>query len=437
MSNASPFDYRYPSTKSKLPKRRNSCSSPVRLSHPTHSNKVTQASANKQPSKKKRERGVRNQSLCDSYDYESLFQPNKRQGSAPRNSVPERRSVPSKPLARDLYKLEALINPTAENSKLRNKVKELQKTVKKQNRALDDLYQRVLEERTEVKTLTGKIYESRKNDILVLELQERLESMQDHEAELVGELREQQARSNEMITKLQILQEESRQEMADTKRLYQEMSLKKSEEELEELRKRVKTLEGDKGELIGIIKELQKIREVENEGNLAAAGEVNELKLQLEIKVKENSILKSDVKKLKRYIKEEMQNKVKDYDVEELQEKVEELMEENKKLKLNEIKKIGKSGKEKYEEMEKRVKVLENEILVRDQKYEQMDKYYKGQLEIAKRTQEQRKREWLEIYNELLREIKQLKSSVNSLDTEQQNPISSGASRHSREDFES
>ena len=345
----------------------------------------------------------------------------------------------------DIQKLEALINPPTENEVLTSKVLKLSKIVQKQKRALNELYDRLIKERQEVKEVTEKFFEAKKNDTLVLELQKKLRFLQSNELNLVSELKEQQRRSEKLTKKLDELHIQSEEKVESIEQTYKDYYSKQHDIEIQKYKQQIEILKTQTDQLLATKQILEHARNIEDTSKCATESEVIALKSQLEGKVRENNILSEEIERLKQLkTKSEINQAEKEKRVEELAIENQNTQNENIQLRnlAEERIKLEESEKGRNENLEKKLEVLVSrmqdlqiEVESKDDDYSKMEIFYKEKLEMTKRSQDQRKKEWTEIYYELLEEVKQLKSGMDVLSNGNQNLMSSISSQGFKEIF--
>jgi len=349
-----------------------------------------------------------------------------------------------------------------EKNLLRIKIGDLQKGLEKQDEKVKKLYKRVLEKRGEVKGLTDQLVESKKKNLIVLELKEKVRALENNEISLVQELQEQQRVARNTLEKLHELQEDWTKEIERTKRQYQEFSNKKLEDQQNLFESKIRYLEEDNWRLKGKIREMETMEDIERTRlNIQANSELVALKSQLNEKTLENERLKGEIQDVKQaFINAE---KEASFEIRSLKNSLDALNQQNKNLKVNEeelekreiqernntrrkietlqeeleqkermMKERDLEYKEQLEKITRKVSSLQGELRklteyeekvdelgkslsIKDNELELTKKYYKEKLESKKVLQEQQKKEWTNIYNELLSEIKNLKGEIDSL----------------------
>lgn len=366
-------------------------------------------------------------------------------------------------------------NTELENSprevKLKTKVKKLQKTVKKQNMALEDVYQKVLQGRNEIKSLTKHFFKDKEKEDIIQSLQDKIEAMHNQENKMLQELKAQKKVTEDLVNRMYLLQTESSAEIESAKQHYKEYYSRGLEKEVEHYKQKLCEFEREKEQLLFTIRDAEKNRDMEKSIQFSIDKEFSSIRTELEKERRENRSLKDEIKALKDYMKEK--DRVRQKETETLNDCINQLRQENDTLKdigddrqrkdSQEKTQLKKHIRELEEELTRREKAsMENEIEYRNEldktrkrvfaleeenrklgdytrKIEEMkreinlreeefimkEKFYQEKLEMSKRAQEQRKEEWSNVYNELLQEVRELKAGMGFLENENQRLITS------------
>ena len=363
---------------------------------------------------------------------------------------------------------------------LRTKIEDLEKTIGQQTKRVNTLYKRVTDKRQEVKNLTDQLLESKKKDLIVLELRETIKALEHNERNLVEEINEQQKVSKEAVVKLHDLQEEWVMETDQTKKHYQDYCNRKLDEQQDQWEARLRKLEDDNWRLTTQIKEMESREEAERSRFIKTTNnEQAALKNTIRDRELENDKLREDLRML-RQAKVDREQAF-EYEIRDLKGSLDVLSDQNQRLKTNEeeitiresheksqlkrridqleeelhrreqaerekdfnyrehldtitAKVAGLQGElRKMTEYENRIDQLEKAVSLKESELELSEKYYKEKLESRKIAQENQRREWSSIYNELLGEIKNLKVEIDNLGHENKKLISSFRSRDIRD----
>ena len=147
------------------------------------------------------------------------------------------KSLPRKGSTKSISKekLDELVHPVPwlqQRYLMKIKIEEMEKLIELQEKKIKKLTKKYTQEKGEIKKLANQISHSQKKDIIIKDLEERIQAMQANEAKLVRELNEQQLVSKDALKRLYELQEESIGEIEKAKSYYKEMFEKKLEEEI-------------------------------------------------------------------------------------------------------------------------------------------------------------------------------------------------------------
>jgi len=355
---------------------------------------------------------------------------------------------------------------------LRLKINDLEETLTKQNQRVKKLYGRMIEKRQEVQGLTDKLMESKKQGLVVLELKETIKALETNEHSLVQELEEQQKVARNALDKFYELQDECLRETEKAKRLCQDHFNQKLEEHQLQSQQKMRKLEEENWKLSNRIREMETMEEIERtRQTIAVNSEIVNLKNQLNDRTLENERLRLEIQDLKQnlvdsereasleikslkhsldnFIHQNRSLKQREEEIYQkeiheknlLKRKVDDLQDEleNKNRLLREkdfeqqeqlekfTRKVSnlQADLKKLNDYEARVDELQKSLSIKDNELELTKKYYKEKLESRKNSQEQQKKEWTTIYNELLAEIKSLKGEIESLGGENRRLITS------------
>ena len=447
---------RHPNTNKQ---RKNSPSSHETLSSdPLSSSRTMKARQNS-----KKSRPVKDSSYHDSTNNSKrIINNDKRRDVRPRNA--RCRSVDNSRLLKEQeHHKSALIDASSPKKiKLKTKVNKLERVVKDQAKTLEEVYSQVTKERNEVKSLARKFLETKKKGDTVGELQWRLDSMQDQELRLLTELQDQRKVTDSLLDKLNVVQAEAAIEIENAKKHYKNYYAKSTEKEIARYKHRIDSLSNEKDQLLSNVKGADKVKNIEVSRCRDLEKELAEARSELEKERKKNDSLKEEVDEVDEYVREKDGTHKKE--VEALKACIEQLREENEALKtkgeewrkadMQEKTQLSKRVKDLEEDVarkdkvifetergyrsnleqaekrlvgleeennklgiyQKRLEDLKRDVIIRDEEHEMKERYYKEKLENLKRAQDQRKREWASVYNELLEEVRDLKQGMSFYD---------------------
>jgi len=355
---------------------------------------------------------------------------------------------------------------------LRLKINDLEELMNKQNQRVKKLYGRILDKRKEVQGLTDQLLESKKQGLIVLELKETIKALESNELSLVQELEEQQKVSRNALDKFYELQDDCLRETERNKRQCQDQFNHRLEEHQLQTQQKIRKLEEENWRLGSRIREMETMEEIERtRQTIAVNSEIVNLKNQVNDRNLENERLRLEIQDLKQtlidsereasleikslkhsldnFIQQNRNLKQREEEIyhKEIQEKnllkrkVEDLQDDmehkNKLLREKDLeqeeqlerftRKVNtlQTDLKKLNDYEARVDELQKSLSIKDNELELTKKYYKEKLESRKHSQEQQKKEWTTIYNELLAEIKSLKGEIDSLGGENRRLITS------------
>ena len=101
------------------------------------------------------------------------------------------------------------VSKLKDNYSLRMKMHEMKKLLETKEKKIQRLYDNIYDEREEVKALASQANSSKKKDILIQQLSDRVKKLQENEKNLMKELSDQQKVAKDALNKLYELQEES------------------------------------------------------------------------------------------------------------------------------------------------------------------------------------------------------------------------------------
>lgn len=347
-----------------------------------------------------------------------------------------------------------MANPTScqqEKYLLKVKISDLEGKIDKQSKKVKTLYERVLGKREEVKDLTNQLLESKKKNLVILDLKEKIKGLETNELGLVQELNDQQKEAKKMLHKMYDLQEEFALEAERSKKEYQEYCNRYVEDQQNQWEAKMRVLEEENWRLRGQIREME-------------AGEAKEI-VALKSEVKDRILEADRAKEEAAFLREAMKEteKMSMREVRSLQNSVGLLADQNRALKLNEDEIYNREYYEKNQlkgkiealqrelaqkdramrekELEHREQVeglnkkiaglqvelkkngeysekidqLEKSLIIKEDELALSKRLYEETLESRKMLQEQQKKEWAGAYNELLSEVKILKGEMGNL----------------------
>ena len=364
------------------------------------------------------------------------------------------------------------VSSLKDNYTLRMKLSDLSKTVGKKNQQIKRLYENIYNEKEEIRELTIRANDASKKSRLVEEFQQKILDLQENEMNLIRELNEQQKISKDALTRLYELQDESVKEIESVKKYYKDFYGQQAADIKEETEHRIDDITNEKDNLIATVKNIESVKELERSKQVTAlSNEIILLKEQLQLSNMDNESLRSQNLGLKQSLKE--QEDIATLEKNDLKQKIQELLELNMKQKSTEEEYITRDTSEKtklyrkVESLEREVNEKQHIISVKDQDYkhqleainekvqglqkelrrmseyevkiealerdvttkqselELAKQYYKEKIAEKKKTQQDQKGEWSSIYNELLDEIKGLKSEIGMLGVENKRLITS------------
>lgn len=377
------------------------------------------------------------------------------------SNVTRPRSVSKKCAA----KSDALANPKScqqEKYLLKSKIRDLESKIDNQGKKVKTLYERVLGKREEVKDLTNQLLESKKKNLVILDLKEKIKALETNELGLVQELNEQQKEAKKLLHKLYGLQEEFALEAENSKKEYQEYCNRYIEDKENQWAAKMRLLEEENWRLRGKIREMEDVEVIEmkrweseaNKEIIALRGELKERALESQRAKEEVMLLTENLKQTEKMSMREMRS---------LQSSVELLSDQNRALRLNEDEIYNKEYYEKSQlkgkieglqrelaqkerlmkeresehreqveglnkkilelredlkrngEYNEKIDKLEKSLIIKEDELALSKKFYEEALESRKVMQEQQKREWSSAYNELLGEVRILKGEMDSL----------------------
>lgn len=374
------------------------------------------------------------------------------------------------------------VSSLKDNYSLRIKMTEMKKTLQKKEKKIKQLYNDIFDEREEIRTLSAKAYESKKKDFLMHDLHEKIKNLQQNEMSLMKELGDQQKIAKEALNKLYELQEESVTEIERLKRYYKEFYDKQSTEQRGHYESKIEELQRETESLLSTVKDYESAKNMDKANkSMALSSEIVNLNSQLNMKSMENEHLRAEINDLKQMLKDK--DRITNVELENLKVSLDELAEQNRALRTSEdvfsnreiqsrmqqkreidelereldikddkmreqersfrdqLDKINEKVQGMHRELrrlpeyEVRIDQLQKELEIKDNEVQLAKKYYKEKLALKKKTQQDQKQEWSNIYNELLGEIRGLKTEIDSLGHENKKLLSSVNSRGLRESY--
>jgi len=359
---------------------------------------------------------------------------------------------------------------------LKGKIHEMEKTLGKQEKKMKTLIKKISTEKEEIGYLAEKLKNSQKKEVIIEELQDRVRTLQAGELSLIKELGEQQKIAQDAMGRLSNVQEDSVREMEKLKKYYREFYRKQHDEEKRSYEDKIQKLDLEKEKLLSELRNLETEKNLEKtKESIALSNEIVFLSNQVNQKSIENDRLKAEVKELKNIVRENERSAC--AEMKNLKSSIECLTEENRMLKVSEedysrrelsekflmkrriddleillqqkdntIKEKDYMYKNQLEKINEKVYSLQNELSrlvdsekkidevqkklqMKDDEILQLKRYYKEKVQKRKTSQEEQKKEWSKIYNELLAEIRYLKGEIDNLGVENKKFMSSMNSR--------
>jgi len=380
-------------------------------------------------------------------------------------------------------KIQELTNPVScrqEKFLLRTKITELEEIIEAQGSKLRKLHEKVIGKKEQVYDLAEELVVTRKKSMAVDHLQDQVRIMEVNEEGLVQELHEQQRVAQIALERLQEIESVWATERKQSRLDYEEYYKKQLEDHQRLWEAKMKKLEEENWQLADQIRETEKTEELERRRFEADVHkEIITLKARLREREEENERLRDEVqeyktraietenslsaefKSLKRTIESlQLQNKqlaeAKEEEIakdarakQKASRKIQELQEEleQKETILRErdhddrihLEKINKkviglqSELKKTKEYQEKVERLEKSLAFKDNELDLTKQFYQKKLEENAEIQEEQRREWAALYEELVKEIKSLKGEIDNLGGENQSLMSSLGIRSRRE----
>jgi len=300
-----------------------------------------------------------------------------------------------------------------------------------------------------------------KKDQKLLEMEERVRSMQEHELDLIRELSEQQKIAKNALNKLYDIKDSPAEEAQHFKEYYRDYYARKMEEERSQYQLDIRKLKYENEKLLLELNNLQNDRYTEKTAAsrrleaelISTTSEVNQ-------KAQENLDLRAEISRLKQTLIAVESEK--DKEIQRLKQTIVMLEDQNVQIKLEYERADSEFGRN--EQLEKRVYELEKELRFKTDEFERkaenlkqreyiahqrvdelqkqailaleykntiqdlrkslalsqdeiikIKNFYEEKLQRKRLMQESQRSEWSEIYNQLRRESKFLKSEIDSL----------------------
>jgi len=373
------------------------------------------------------------------------------------------------------HKAQELTNPVScrqEKYLLRTKITELEDLIETQGSKLRKLHDKVVGKKEEVQELTEELVETKRKSLAVDHLQDKVRFLEVNEEGLVQELHEQQRVAQIALERLQEIEHVWSVERKQSKLDYEEYYKRQLEDHQKLWESKMKKLEEENWQLADQIRELEKADDLERRRYEADVHkEIISLKARVREREEENEKLRDEVKEykikmtdierssssefksLKRTI-ESLQQQNKQFADEKQEEaviesrnkhkvsrKIQELQEEleqkesilrqrdnDDRIHLEKInKKVNGLQHElkRVREYQEKIERLEKSLAFKDNELDLTKQFYTKKLEENNIVQEEQRREWANLYDELVQEIRSLKGEIDNLGGDNQSLMSS------------